>query len=601
MKETLKGFFVYKSERKSFYQIGTPAASCGVVGLIERLTKGECTYSVTEHGKKSTPISEYTYIAGCPIQVIVEIIRTCKKAGYKDCTSGGGSRLPKNAFTYLISTEPTERFFSIMITTKNGKKVVIANADNYVRNAADKPAAAWEEIQRIWTKYPDPPMTITSLAEREYNDWLKRAGVAFDFRDERRIDVPLYDCTLSEYAENAYFGGWCYCAAMPGAGVGDGIRLDVHSLYPSIMVQGVPADRYARFIDDYWTFDTLSRTPNTGYLIHFSCKFFIKSEAFPFINYRNGCLIAHNADKSAVEVNGRVYNTDVELYMMQPEYEAFRKCYDVKDFKFYDAVLFPLVTDAAPYVRAMYAEKQAAKRAGSVEYTVSKMMLNNLSGGFARRGTATNALFDDDMNAGEFVNVIKKPSHMLIGAWITACGRARLATLAARFHDRFLYCDTDSLHLSGHDIPTDIDIGDNLGQFAIEAKFDHAVYWGQKKYAEWNKEDSKLVLAGLPSVVTAAIEASMTGWTPADIPVSWRMLYGDIAQKICAGAKRIEIPYKVAGSGWRLYRPAQKRVARITDDNREAYYMVERAREESKVLLNDDFWAQGAGWYAEKK
>ena len=52
------------------------------------------------------------------------------------------------------------------------------------------------------------------------------------------------------------------------------------------------------------------------------------------------------------------------------------------------------------------------------------------------------------------------------------------------FINRFLYCDTDSIHILGYDIPN-IPIHDSkLGYWKFEGKFIDAKYIGAKRYAE---------------------------------------------------------------------------------------------------------------------
>ena len=64
---------------------------------------------------------------------------------------------------------------------------------------------------------------------------------------------------------------------------------------------------------------------------------------------------------------------------------------------------------------------------------------------------------------------------------------------------RFCYCDTDSIHIVGDDIP-DIDIDDKeLGKWALESKFTRARFLRAKTYIE-ELEDGTLNVkcAGLP-------------------------------------------------------------------------------------------------------
>ena len=70
--------------------------------------------------------------------------------------------------------------------------------------------------------------------------------------------------------------------------------------------------------------------------------------------------------------------------------------------------------------------------------------------------------------------------------------------------DRFLYCDTDSLHLLGLEPPKDIPLDDNkFGCWKVEGSFSHARHEGAKRYI-WDlngKIDVKC--AGMPDNIKA--------------------------------------------------------------------------------------------------
>ena len=78
-----------------------------------------------------------------------------------------------------------------------------------------------------------------------------------------------------------------------------------------------------------------------------------------------------------------------------------------------------------------------------------------------------------------------RPSvYTAIACFTTAYARYLMITTAQSCYDRFLYCDTDSLHVVGLEIP-DIDIHESeLGAWKCEGVFYQAKYLRAKTYLE---------------------------------------------------------------------------------------------------------------------
>ena len=76
-----------------------------------------------------------------------------------------------------------------------------------------------------------------------------------------------------------------------------------------------------------------------------------------------------------------------------------------------------------------------------------------------------------------------------MASFITAYARDVLINAVNSVFDRFLYCDTDSIHILGNEIP-DIPIHDTkLGYWKLEGRFVDAKYIGAKRYAELIEDD----------------------------------------------------------------------------------------------------------------
>ena len=86
-----------------------------------------------------------------------------------------------------------------------------------------------------------------------------------------------------------------------------------------------------------------------------------------------------------------------------------------------------------------------------------------------------------------------------------------MVSIIKKHYDRFLYTDTDSLHLSGEQIPDDITISDKIGDFKIEHTFTQCTYKGIKQYML--VEDNKIVqcVSGIPKDALYTLPDSFRG------------------------------------------------------------------------------------------
>jgi hypothetical protein len=79
----------------------------------------------------------------------------------------------------------------------------------------------------------------------------------------------------------------------------------------------------------------------------------------------------------------------------------------------------------------------------------------------------------------------REPIYIPVGTFITAWARHTTINAAQSVYDRFLYADTDSLHLTGTDLPKELEIDpDKLGAWKHEGTFRKGRYLRQKSYIE---------------------------------------------------------------------------------------------------------------------
>src|SRR5690606_21735977 len=98
----------------------------------------------------------------------------------------------------------------------------------------------------------------------------------------------------------------------------------------------------------------------------------------------------------------------------------------------------------------------------------------------------------------------KDPVYTAMGCFITAYARDYTIRTAQSVYDRICYCDTDSIHITGTEIPEaikDIIHPDILGYWNHESTFKRAKFIRQKTYVEEvckkTLENGKVVSAGI--------------------------------------------------------------------------------------------------------
>jgi len=118
-------------------------------------------------------------------------------------------------------------------------------------------------------------------------------------------------------------------------------------------------------------------------------------------------------------------------------------------------------------------------------------MLNSLYGKFATNPNVTGKVpfLREDGSCGFAMgeDELKDPIYTPMGVFITSWARYTTITTAQKCYDRIIYCDTDSIHLTGGDIPEAIKDEvhpKELGKWAYEGTFKRARYLRQKTYIQ---------------------------------------------------------------------------------------------------------------------
>lgn len=321
---------------------------------------------------------------------------------------------------------------------------------------------------------------------------------------------PLLTREEDEYCRKAYYGGSSQVGKkFKGLSVGAGIVLDYNSMYPAkmrfeVLPWGKPVKGQGR---------AKSTKEFPLYIQRFSCSLAVKDDHIPSVM---GKHVSRFRDVKFIEETDDI----IELTLTNVDIELMFEQYEVSNITWIDYYSFRGSRQLfADFVDKWADEKTKASKEGNKgRRQIAKDMQNKLSGKFGTKrlmykkepyynGKIKHRLVEDPDEAHKgYVPVI---------AFITAYGRAGIIRDAQKNYDRFLYMDTDSLHLLGSEEPVGIDVDDvRLGAMKIEGRFYRARYLHPKCYIEEMDVDEgeaercgypvyddkmlKITIAGLP-------------------------------------------------------------------------------------------------------
>ena len=288
---------------------------------------------------------------------------------------------------------------------------------------------------------------------------------------------PELTLEADTFIRRAYKGGYTYAnPKFAGQVVGRGLVYDVNSLYPSCM-----RDCYLPYdVPIYFKGVPEPTKDYPLFITHFKCTFKIKPKHLPTIQLKNNSRFIETEYLTEVDTVEELFLTNVDL-------KLFEEHYDIFDLEFIDGFYFKArVGFFEDYIEYWGNIKKTTKDKGKRQ--LAKLMLNSLYGKFA--STTSGMMKEPFLNEEEEVKYTqveketRPPVYTALACFTTAWARNKMIRSAQACFDRFLYCDTDSLHVLGLDVP-DIDIHESeLGFWKCEGIFSQAKYLRPKTYLE---------------------------------------------------------------------------------------------------------------------
>ena len=468
--------------------------------------------------------------------------------GYHDVTE---SAPPVKAwkvhdFDYILSDDG--KCFRIRIKTFDKSTLYIYNASNIIGKdvsnicsdfTKDKQKSIYNltvggnlAIQQLTRgQKKRTPFTISMIAQKS---WHELDGIDYacsELIDCHSIQSPVQGVTLDEYLRPSYRSGWNYLYKKNCSGfINQGVVLDANSLYPFIqatkpMPWGSPVYGEGAIPKE------IMEDEKRYYYIRFRCCFDIKPGFLPWLTIRNDMTYMYGESLETsdfVTKEGKrshtYFDTDgkervfrPELTLSKTDFELFMKTYNVYDIEYIDHVVFRTIRSAFKYfVKSHYDGKSSARSKGDKAWErIEKLQLNALSGSLGKESSHVGIFFTEDKDGclvpHTKITKSQSKSHIHMASAILSYAREYIYNFAQANRDRFLYTDTDSLHLKGSDI-SGFPISAKIGDFKVEKEFKHAYYYKRKSYVLVGHDDTVMVtMAGLSKEYREYLETLLTG------------------------------------------------------------------------------------------
>ena len=344
-------------------------------------------------------------------------------------------------------------------------------------------------------------MTTGANALKDFKDTLGR----YDFKRVFPILEPMVDYEIRQ----AYKGGFTFAdPRFRMHDMGAGIVLDVNSLYPSTMrFQAMPYGEPLPFIGQYKRNRLYSL-----YVQRLTCVFELKSGHIPTIQihgHRSFMPQEYLTSSGGLEVALTLTSVDEKLFFEH---------YDVSCIEYLGGWMFKATTGLFDeYIDRWTAIKIEATESGNKGMRqIAKLMLNSLYGKFGLNPNVRSrypVFVNDTVHYVTGPAETRDPIYIPVAAFITAYARDKTIRAAQQVYNRFMYADTDSLHLAGTELPAGLEIDPGeLGKWSHELTFSAARYIRAKSYMELGREPGssepetwRVTCAGMPGACHGAV------------------------------------------------------------------------------------------------
>ena len=326
-------------------------------------------------------------------------------------------------------------------------------------------------------------MTISADAMAYFKTTVKAKNIKWEYQ------FPILCKEHDEFVRRSYKGGFTYLnPKFQNIDVKEGICYDVNSMYPWAMrYNKLPYGKPVAFTGEYVHDDLYPL-----YIISFHAKFKLKENMIPTLQVKGSIYHPENEYITESDIDGDT------LYLTSVDFELFKECYEIDEIEYFGGLKFGCATGIFNEYIATFMKIKAKEK--GAKRTIAKLFLNGLYGKFGSNPLRGKKIPYLDENGDVKYQLGKKketdPVYTAVASFVTSYCRDRIIRSAMAVYDRFIYADTDSLHLVGVEEPDTIEIHpSNLGAWKEEYKITKGKFIRQKTYMEEieNKEIVKRI------------------------------------------------------------------------------------------------------------
>lgn len=379
----------------------------------------------------------------------------------------------------------------------NGRLVKYTKLTNSSQSLADYKIMLLEDYNLKQNSFKDKDFDekITFLLVKngsffkENKSDIQKANILFETVYPK---LSYYD---DDYLRNAYYGGMTYVdfenikKIEKKSKTRSGLVYDVNSLYPFCMESfELPIGKGNLGVNI--PYENMSAEYKKQFPLYvqtiriYDMK--VKKDKIPFIQVKdNPNFNGRQIIKENINLFGKKEVIDITL--PSPMLEMLFECYDVLSYEL--GTHFAFESKKGLFDNYLNFWGEIKRKSKGAEKQVAKLRQNGLYGKFGTAGDNEIALIDttdDKFNViHTHTNYIGDTLYLPTAMFITAYAKCHLIKAINSNRHRFMYCDTDSIHLSGTEPVKGIDVDDNIyGAWKHEMIFDDYKYVGSKRYAE---------------------------------------------------------------------------------------------------------------------
>ena len=309
-----------------------------------------------------------------------------------------------------------------------------------------------------------------------------------------RMLFPELSFAEHGFIKHSYYGGLCCVdfenvAKFQDDGKTDNVVLDVNSLYPSMMSTKLLP--YGRGYFSRLPYEKQSEQHKKRYPLYFQeitiHDMKVKPDKMHWVQVKDRIdFNGKEVIKENINLNGE--KVTIKLILSDVLLKLLFECYDVKSYELGKSISFKGHHDLFKNYIDFWSEVK--KTSTGSRRATAKLRLNGLYGKFG--SSATSELMHLENNEDIFtvnhskVFTVRESIYMPMASYITSYAKEFLVKAINSNRDKFMYCDTDSLHLhcSINEVQGVTIHSKNFNCWDFESSFTDFRYVGAKRYAE---------------------------------------------------------------------------------------------------------------------